>query len=184
MVQTNVVFVFLRRPLLLPVNNSYSVCATALAIKAVHACSAASVMSDPLRPHGLKSTRILCPWNSPGKNTGVGCHALLWGVFPTQGLNPGLPCCKWILYVWATKEAPKDRYCWINMYKVSRILKFIGAKSRMVITKSWGWGGVRSCLMSIEFQIFFSEKILVIYFTTLWIYLTLLNCTLKMVNSI
>ena len=33
---------------------------------------------------------LLCPWDSPGRNTGVGCHSLLQGVFPTQGLNPGL----------------------------------------------------------------------------------------------
>ena len=36
-------------------------------------------------------TRLLHPWNSPSKNTGVGCHFLLQGIFPTQGLNPGLP---------------------------------------------------------------------------------------------
>ena len=36
--------------------------------------------------------------NSPGKNTGVGCHALLQGIFPTQGLNPGLLHCRRILY--------------------------------------------------------------------------------------
>ena len=35
---------------------------------------------------------------SPGKNTGVGCHALLQGIFPTQGLNPGLPHCRQPLY--------------------------------------------------------------------------------------
>ena len=34
--------------------------------------------------------RLLCPWNSPGKNTGVGCHSLLQGIFPIQGLNPSL----------------------------------------------------------------------------------------------
>ena len=34
-------------------------------------------MTDSLRPHGLKPTRLPCPWNSPGKNTGVGCHFLL-----------------------------------------------------------------------------------------------------------
>ena len=44
-----------------------------------------------LRPHGLKPTSLLCPWNSPGKNTGVGSCSLLQGIFPTQGLNPGLP---------------------------------------------------------------------------------------------
>ena len=37
-------------------------------------------------------------WNSPGKNTGMGCHALLQGIFPTQGLNPGLLHCRRILY--------------------------------------------------------------------------------------
>ena len=43
--------------------------------------------------------------DSPGKNTGVGCHALLQGIFPTQGLNPGFLHCRWILTTWATKEA-------------------------------------------------------------------------------
>ena len=51
-----------------------------------------SVVSDSLQPHGLWPTRLLCPWDSPGKNPGVGCHFLLQGIFPTQGLNPGLPC--------------------------------------------------------------------------------------------
>ena len=36
--------------------------------------------------------------DSPGKNTGVGCHALLQGIFPTQGSNPGFPHCRWIPY--------------------------------------------------------------------------------------
>ena len=41
--------------------------------------------------HGLEPTRLLRPGDSPGKNTGVGCHFLLQGIFPTQGSNPGLP---------------------------------------------------------------------------------------------
>jgi len=40
---------------------------------------------------------FLCPWDSPGKNTGVGCHALLQGIFLTQGLNLGLLNCRQIL---------------------------------------------------------------------------------------
>ena len=40
-------------------------------------CCVASVVSDSVRPHGLRPTRLLCPWDSPGKNTGVGCHFLL-----------------------------------------------------------------------------------------------------------
>ena len=47
---------------------------------------------DSLRPYGLYS-----PWSSPGRNTGVGSFSLLQGIFPTQGLNPGLPQCRWII---------------------------------------------------------------------------------------
>ena len=47
-----------------------------------------SVVSDSLQPHGLQPTRLLCPWDSPGKNPGVGCHFLLQGIFLTQESNP------------------------------------------------------------------------------------------------
>ena len=56
-----------------------------------------SVVSNSLRPRGLQPTRLLCPWDAPGKNTGVGCHSLLQGIFPTQGSNPGLSHCRQIL---------------------------------------------------------------------------------------
>ena len=49
-----------------------------------------SVMCDSLQPRGLQPTRLLCPWDFPGKNTGVGCHALLQGISPTQGSSPSL----------------------------------------------------------------------------------------------
>ena len=42
------------------------------------------VMSDSLRPYGLHPARLFCPWDSPNKNTGVGCHVLLQGITPTQ----------------------------------------------------------------------------------------------------
>ena len=48
--------------------------------------------------HGLEPTRLFCPWNSPGKNTGMGSLSFLQGIFPTQGSNLGLPQCRWILY--------------------------------------------------------------------------------------
>ena len=44
-------------------------------------------MSSSLWPHGLQPARLLCPWDSPGKNIGVGCHFLLQGILPTQGSN-------------------------------------------------------------------------------------------------
>ena len=51
----------------------------------------ASVVSNSFPPCELQPARLLCPWDSPGKNTGVGCHSLLQGIFPAQGLNPGSP---------------------------------------------------------------------------------------------
>ena len=46
-----------------------------------------SVLSDSLLPYGLQSSRLLCPWDFPGQNTGAGCHFLLQGIFPTQKSN-------------------------------------------------------------------------------------------------
>ena len=43
---------------------------------------------NSLRPHGLQPTQFLCPWDSPGKNMGVGCHALLPGDLPNPGIKP------------------------------------------------------------------------------------------------
>ena len=51
---------------------------------------AQSVISDSWRSYGLQPSRFLCPWDFPGKNTGVGCHFLLQGIFLTQGLNQHL----------------------------------------------------------------------------------------------
>ena len=53
-------------------------------------CEVASVMFNSLRPHGPHPTSLLSPWDYLGKNTGVGCHALLQGIFPTQGFSPCL----------------------------------------------------------------------------------------------
>ena len=58
-----------------------------------HAKSVMSVVSDSLRCYRLQPSRLPCPWDSPSKNTGVGCHALLQGVFLTQGSNPRLSFC-------------------------------------------------------------------------------------------
>ena len=56
-----------------------------------HSCQAASVMFDYLRPYGVWPTRLLCPWDSPGKKMGVGCDALLQGTFTTQETEPVSP---------------------------------------------------------------------------------------------
>ena len=65
-----------------------------------HLCVGVSLSSvcDSLRCYGLQPARLLCPWSFPGKNTGMGCHSLLSGIFPTQGLNQGLLHFRQILY--------------------------------------------------------------------------------------
>ena len=58
-----------------------------------------SGVSDSLWPHGLWTSRLLCPWVfSRHEHWGVGGYALLQGIFPTQGSNSGLPHSRWILY--------------------------------------------------------------------------------------
>ena len=63
--------------------------------------SVVSVVSNFLRSHGLQPARLLCPWDSLGKNNEVGCHVLLQGIFLTQGSNLFVLCLlryRWILY--------------------------------------------------------------------------------------
>ena len=56
-------------------------------------------------------TRPLCACDSPVKNTGVGCHALLQRIFPTQGLNPVLLHCRWIIYHLSHQGTPRILVC-------------------------------------------------------------------------
>ena len=57
-------------------------------------------------PHGLQPGGLLCPWNSPGKNIGVGSRSLLQGIFLTQGLSPGLLHCRQTLYPLSHQGSP------------------------------------------------------------------------------
>ena len=57
-------------------------------------------------PHGLQPSRLLCPWNSPSKNTGVSSHSLLEGIFPTQGSNLGFLHCRQSLYLLSRQGSP------------------------------------------------------------------------------
>ena len=69
-------------------------------------CVSHSLVSDSLRTHGLQPTRLLCPWNSPGKNTKVECHSLLQRIFPPQGSTPGLLHCRQILHHFSHQKSP------------------------------------------------------------------------------
>ena len=65
-------------------------------------CVSRSVVSNSLWPHGLYNS-----WNSPSQNTGAGSLSHLQGIFPTQGSDPGLPHCRWILYQLSPKGSPR-----------------------------------------------------------------------------
>ena len=73
---------------------------------------AQSLQFNSLQPHGLQHARLFCPWDYPGKNTGVGCHCFLHGIltFPTQGLNPCLLHCRQILHPLSQLESPYKSY--------------------------------------------------------------------------
>ena len=67
-------------------------------------CVSHSVMFNSFWPHGLWPASLLCPWSSPGKNTGVDSHSLLQGIFPTQGLNWISCTTDRFFAIWATRE--------------------------------------------------------------------------------
>ena len=86
----------------------------------VHACS---VVFDSLWPHRLYPTRLLCPWDSPGKNTGVGCHFHLQGIFLTQGSNPGFLCLVEDTFYFVTVYSFKYRLSYQN-YSWDKVVLF------------------------------------------------------------
>ena len=71
-------------------------------------CISHSVVSDFLRSHGRQPVRLLCPGNSSGKTTAVGCHFLLQEILPTQESNLGLLHCRQILYRLSHQGSPRQ----------------------------------------------------------------------------
>ena len=77
-------------------------------VNQVCACWVASVMSKSLWPYG--PTRLLCPWDSPGKNTGVGCHALLQGSSWPRDQTHVSRIAGGFFTSWATRKALRALY--------------------------------------------------------------------------
>ena len=99
----------------------------------------APVVSNSLQPHR-------CPWDSPGQNTGVGSLSLLQGIFPTQGLNPGLPHCKQILHQ-LNKGKPKNT----GMGSLTLL-------QRIFLTQELNWGLLRC--RRILYQLSYQGKVI------------------------
>ena len=75
-----------------------------------------SVVSDSVTSRTVACTRLLHPWDFLCKSTGVGCHFFLQGIFPTQGLNPGLPHCRQMLYCLSHQGINIDIYINFTLY--------------------------------------------------------------------
>ena len=73
-----------------------------------------SVKSYSLQPYRLEPPSLLCPWDTPGKNIGVYSHFFLQGIFPSQGLNLGLPHCRQMLHCLSHH---------ISMYKLQIVIE-------------------------------------------------------------
>ena len=98
-------------PPLLPATNMLSLCPVWPSES-----ERCSVVSEALRLHGLYS-----PWNSPDQNTGVASLSLLQGIFPTQGLNPGLPHCGWVLYQLSHKGSLLINHSYLGTLKIQMV---------------------------------------------------------------
>ena len=109
---------------------------------------------DSLRPHGL----LYSPWNSPGPNTGVSSLSLLQGIFPTQGSNPSLPNCRWILYQMSHKGSPRILE-WVA-YPFSRDLKAWHSMICCVILLIQDWKMMKNTARSVSSKFYYPTSMI------------------------
>ena len=127
--------------------------------------------ATPCLPCHPMPARIPCPWDFPGKNTGVSCRSLLQGIFLTQGSNPHLLHCRQILYHWATREAPglaltmrifpqqsklkswKNHYCtYLSIRREGKLHHIEAENSLQKETRSHKKGAFFSFIASLKFS--------------------------------
>ena len=96
--------------------------------KYMHACHLASFVFNYLQLCGQWSTRLLYPWDFPGKNIGVGCHTLLQGIFLTQRLNLCLLHCNKFFTISTTWEAYIcTHYIPVSSCKIARCIIYVSS---------------------------------------------------------
>ena len=100
----------------------------------------------------LQPARLLCPWGFPGKNTTVGCHALLQGIFPSQGSNPGLLHCRQVLY--PSREAlPTSPHLYIYEEGREQAKKSEGERENEELRVCYQWLKSQLCFKICQAQI-------------------------------
>ena len=133
-----------------------------------HSVVLCSVASNPLQPHGLLSTRFLCPCNCPGRNTGVGCYFLLQGIFLTQGWNL---CLLYLLHWQEGSFHSSHLGNSINIFGYTYYKKKI---TELVIVITFAFKVQSRDSRQMVVTVWFS--ILFIYFSLLFLYFTLQYC--------
>ena len=94
-----------------------------------------SAMSDSLQPHELYTTRLLSPWDCPGKNTGVGCHTLLQGDLHDLGIAAKSPSLQAGSLPSELPGKPQDI---LSKHYIRRIIKMLGIRGDGVINSTRG----------------------------------------------
>ena len=103
-----------------------------------------------LRPHGLYPTRLLRPWDFPGKNTWVGCHFLLQEIFLPQGLNPGLPHCRQMIYCLSPQGSLKLQSCAYKAKPVTFLFSFHQSNYKCFLMPSLGISKKAHAIFQVE----------------------------------
>ena len=142
-------------------------------------------MPDSLQLHRLQLPGSSVHGDSPGKNTGMGCHALLQGIFLTQGLNQGLPHCRWVLSHLSHQESPMvsiglstllmfsnyHKFIRSSFLSLSLIAPFISSISFLVFSFGLHWGIYE--LLSLQF--FYSFTFMIKMLQILFYYFTIIT---------
>ena len=164
--------------------SNWLVCVCVCVCVCMHTCVlSCSVVSNSLQPHELQPAGSSVHGDSPGKNTVEGCKALLQGIIPIQGLTPGLPHCRWILYHLSHGGSP-------------RIVEWIAYLFSRGSSRPRNWTGV-SCITGRFFPIWatreapnwllkVAESVKIFRrmdawrgFPLMWVWLLTLSCLLK-----
>ena len=127
-----------------------------------------SVVSDSLWLPGLWLARLLCLWASLGKNTGVGWHFLLQGIFPTQGANLCFPNCRQILYHLSHQGSPSF---WLKIPLIHILFFVYLEKDRRV-----RFGLIRSVLVNLSSFSYFLFLEIIILELEYWVFLCVCVC--------
>ena len=120
-------------------------------------------MSDSCDPRDCTLARLLCPWGSPGNNTGVGCDFFLQGVFLTQGLNLGLLHCRQFLYRLSYQESSQYWLLYVGLSTHINMFSELVLNAHRLPVLGTGCAGFKTVVSALQILGF-----RVLFLVTLW----------------